>query len=187
MENNNSSSIEYFEITGAPGKYFKCPRYHGGATLSVAACAAQWRRASKADDEARIRLHACINCPTGANHAGVPDFTPQNPIKTGKICARCHRTASRIIHGRICVSCVNRQYEIQKGRNARGNKPSQCPTLHNIPVLVCDGDKPAQKQFLAVDMIEALLSAMKTAGERVAIGFKGAQPKPAGGEQLALF
>lgn len=187
MTKTSCQPVEYFKIPGAPGDYFVCPRYHGNAKLSVSACAAQWERARKGGEDARIRLHACVNCPIGAKHAGVTDFVPQNELQTRRICTRCHRDADRIIYGRLCVSCANRQYEFEKGRNARGNKPIRCPSLHRIAILVREGEKPArEQQFTAVDMLEVMLSAIKTSKDRVVIGFKGTPPRPAA-EQLSLF
>lgn len=174
------NEVNYFSIPGAPGEYFVCPRYHGKATLSVTSCAAQWQRAKSGGEEARIRLHACVNCPIGARHAGVEDFKPKSEIQTSKVCVRCHRPAARIIHKRLCVSCVNRQYEIEKGRNARGNKPTQCPELKNIAVLVRNDDKPAKPlEFIAENTLEAVLSAIKTSNGQVIVGFRGPPPRPA--------
>ncbi|HEX5678717.1 MAG TPA: hypothetical protein VFX91_12195 [Alcanivorax sp.] len=187
MDNTATAPVEYFKIPNAPGEYFRCPRYHGNATLSVTACAAQFNRTRTGGEDARIRLHACVNCPIGAQHAGIENFKPKTALQTSKLCTRCHRPASRIIHGRLCVSCVNRQYEIQKGKNARGNKPSQCPALHPLHVTVRDGDRPAQdREYLATGILEAALSALKTARDHAVVGFRGPPPRPAN-EQLTMF
>jgi hypothetical protein len=68
-----------------------------------------------------------------AHHAGVGDAT-LSPLFATPICARCERGATRLIHGHLCVSCMNRQYEYRKGANARGNAPVTHPSLHQAAI-----------------------------------------------------
>jgi len=108
--------------TGAPegARYFKCVRL--SAELSTSACAAQWKAAS-------TKLGtACHSCLVGQCHAisqGGAVSTSERRDKP-RICLRCGRNDLRIVQERgICVSCANRQYEVIRGRNAKGKVPTR--------------------------------------------------------------
>lgn len=183
-----NDSLIYFQYPGVSGDYFVCPGYNGYPTISVGSCAARWQRSQDKTDKDGIRMQACINCPIGAKHAGVKNFMPRSQVATTKICCRCHRLSNRIIHGRLCVSCVNRQYEFFRGKNAKGTKPVKCKNLKPIPLVVSDGsERPAETSFIAEDMLEAILSAMKTSSKAVAVGFKGLVRLPSQQQQLQLI
>ena len=80
-----------------------------------------------------LRRHtvACGRCPIGAHHAG-RQAPPQHLAES--TCARCEGHASRIIQGRLCVSCFNRQGEVIRGYDRKGNMPRV--TLHVGDMLV---------------------------------------------------
>lgn len=128
--------VTYFARDGLPGEYFACERY--GATLSPASCAALYRCEKKSEQG----LHPkCKGCPVGMFHAGEAVVNVRK-IYRSKLCPRCHCQASRLVKG-VCVSCVNRQYELERGRNARGTAPLQVTPLVRAPaVLLMDGAAP---------------------------------------------
>jgi hypothetical protein len=71
------------------------------------------------------RAH-CVGCPVGAVNAGerIEDATAARyEAALRKFCPRCSRPASRLINGRFCVSCYNRDREVARGRNCKGNPP----------------------------------------------------------------
>lgn len=47
---------------------FECPRRSGRLLLTPSTCAASHKMAKGSQDEARIRLGECIDCPTGAKN-----------------------------------------------------------------------------------------------------------------------
>lgn len=122
--------ISTFQIPEMPGvDHFACVRLH--ATLPVRACASMWHQANDAADDRRI---TCRGCPVGAGHAGIHNAS-LSPIFGILICGRCHSGATRLICGSLCVSCKNREYELVRGRNARGQYPSRLKPLaaHSLP------------------------------------------------------
>jgi len=97
---------DYFTMDSVPGKaFFRCDRMR--ATISTEACSGMWRRADELDDGSH---NTCRLCPVGAVHAGEVAAS-MSPLKGTLTCARCHRTAGRLIRAMVCVSCYNRQRE----------------------------------------------------------------------------
>lgn len=90
-------------------------------------------KASCANFHLRRHTVACARCPIGAHHAG-----RRAPAETAtrNECVRCQRQdgARRLIHGRICVSCFNRQGEVIRGYDRKGNVPRL--TLHVADLLI---------------------------------------------------
>ncbi|WP_454435435.1 hypothetical protein [Thauera mechernichensis] len=116
-----SQPVIYFAPAYAPHLWlFHCQVQH--MDLSREACA-----------NFHVRKHtaACARCPIGAHHAG-RQAPPQHLAES--TCARCEGHASRIIQGRLCVSCFNRQGEVERGRDRKGNAPRL--TLHTADMLI---------------------------------------------------
>jgi len=164
--------IEYFEIDAAPGlQFFRCDKL--SATLSAKGCAQNYRQAAGRDQA--DRLYHCRNCPIGAHHNGERAIRVSK-YYGGNLCARCHRPASRLIHKRICVSCQNREYEIVKGRNAKGTMPVRLPELHPQRVLVSiDGKVSPRRLERCVDATEAFLTILRTERGAIQFGFPPGQ------------
>ncbi|BBL75447.1 hypothetical protein [Methylomagnum ishizawai] len=111
-------SVNYSTPPGLSGDYFRCDRLAG--FWSVESCAKRWAAATKGGETAASYL-SCRNCPIGAAHAGQ---ACDNPEYHRRVCVRCDGPAvARFVHGLYCQSCVNRQYEIAKGRDGRGHPP----------------------------------------------------------------
>src|SRR5690606_26241625 len=77
--------------------------------------------------------------------AGI-ELTSVSRYRGMRICARCHRYASRLIGGYACVSCRNREYEAIRGRNAKGTRP----------VKIAGRLARRRLRFLAADQVQEL-------------------------------
>jgi hypothetical protein len=165
------AAVEYFDMEGAPGKYFACSRY---GTMSVASCGKNYAAAPLASKTGR--LEACVGCPVGLAHSGslltslVPSVAPPVP-ESGLYCVRCRRSGRdqdsrlvgrmRLVRGHsICVSCFNREREVLKGANAKGAKPKKWKHLFYARIgLVSDkGFRVEQLSHPVHDVFEAMLT-----------------------------
>ena len=125
---------------------FTCHRHVGELKLTTTACAKNWQRAKNAQPWDALRL--CQGCPVGAAHAGAPVPPPPVTAPNRHHCVRCNQYASRLLTDGVCVSCKNREYELNKGRDRRGKpvqpvslfwvlaNPSKRKTLDLYPVSV---------------------------------------------------
>lgn len=80
---------------------------------------------------------ACHSCPVGQCHARPRDEAVRSnaPRTKPQICLRCSRNDLRIVQERgICVSCANRQYEVARGRNAKGKAPTKASPLNEFAI-----------------------------------------------------
>jgi hypothetical protein len=100
----------------------------------------------------------CRDCPIGAANAGVAVRAPQATAsaKPMHICPRCGRVGcQRLIPSRgICVSCYNREREIERGRDRRGHIPRR-PALVPTLTLLNDGGETVARA--AVGIVELSL------------------------------
>lgn len=118
-------------MSPSPVAYF---RPHFAPNIELFHCAQQrldLSREACANFHLRRHTVACARCPIGAHHAG-RQAPPQHLAES--TCARCEGHASRIIQGRLCVSCFNRQGEVERGRDRKGNAPRL--TLHTADMLI---------------------------------------------------
>ena len=164
--------IEYTSKPPAPGEYFDCSRW--GACLSVSTCAGMWKSANGPTRPLpESRLYRCHRCEVGGSHAGQPAETG-NELFGKRICDRCHRLSSRIIHGELCVSCYNREREVIIGKNGRGAPPVKHPPLSPRRVLVSVDGRVAESIYPhTVDMTEVYVSIMRHQHGLIIFGFKG--------------
>ena len=175
---SHTESPEYsstYTKPGLPGLYFDCQRL--SATLRVETCTRMWSQAQQ--HNAPEGLHRCKDCAVGAVRAGHPEKArPDSPFG-GRICRRCHRPNSRISPGSLlCVSCLNRQHEIAKGRNACGGFPSRLPALHVRMAMV---RLPAGDELRTLgpcrDVLEVIVAAMQVLAPRLVVARRVVQPK----------
>lgn len=172
---------EYFELPELPGRQmFRCVKRQ--ATLQVEACSGMWRSANERG--APERLDQCRNCPLGAKHAGVGEIS-LSPLRGASICARCHTGTTRLIRKHLCVSCVNREYEYRKGRNARGTAPVTHPPLLALEIRYLAGDRPARLAIDAVSPTELVVAALRDSSKQVTFGFHARRPELPQGELFA--
>jgi hypothetical protein len=155
--------VDYHTLPNVPGRYFACVPYN--VTLSTTACAGMYTESKRAIEP---RHPACRGCAIGAHHAG--DTAPPPESLFGRLlCCRCHRKRGRLLYGALCISCVNRQYEVIRGRNGKGNPPVKAArTFH----LVCRAApaSAAQIEFgfqRSTSMVEAIYRVLRTEPRRV--------------------
>ena len=172
--------IQYFERPEIPGKpHFQCDKLR--ATLSVSSCAGMWRQANHDNIE---RLSRCKTCPVGATHAG-ETAASMSPLLGQCICARCQRTATRLIGKHLCVSCKNREYEWVTGKNAKGTAPVRMSRLGSRTIrYFAAGEPRTLKIDLTVDNTEMVVAVLRDSKKRVQFSFNG---MPRGITQTRLF
>lgn len=170
--------VGYFKIEGYEGQFFSCVQY---GTMSPAACAKNFAAAPEAQ-RTTGRLASCIGCEVGQHH--LDPVAPAKPIvlRTAlvyrKICVRCRRGGEvgvgkvRLVRGQtICVSCINREAEVIKGRNAKGGKPKKWRhLLQDVQIgSVANGSFTIERFSHPVrDRIEAMLTLLRRpAGPKV--------------------
>jgi len=173
--------IEYFGNALTPGRvYFRCDRMR--ATLSTDACSGMWRKANNEGDESH---GACMRCQLGAEHAGELQAS-MSPLKGTLTCARCHRSSGRLIGAMVCVSCKNREYELLRGRNAKGTAPVKLTCLSRRRVRYMAGSEPCSLVVQhSLDTDELVVAALRDSKNRVRFGFGVAMPPAV--RQLRLF
>ena len=164
--------VDYFSNADVPGKtYFRCDRMR--ATLSTEACKALWRRADELSDGSHS---SCRLCPLGSVHAGEVAAS-MSPLKGTLTCARCHRTAGRLIHGMVCVSCQNRAYEFLKGSNAKGTAPVKLCALDARRVRYRHGGEVCGLRLRhTVDTDELVVAVLRDSKQSVVFAFNSTPP-----------
>lgn len=172
--------VEYFTYDNVPGKtYFRCDRHR--ASLSTEACTTMWRKADEVSDGSH---NSCRLCPIGAVHAGEVAAS-MSPLKGTLTCARCHRTAGRLIGGMVCVSCKNREYEFLKGRNAKGTVPVKLCSLDARRIrFMAGGEVLSLRLARSFDIDELIIATLRDSKQRVAFGFSA---PPSALRQLRLW
>jgi len=172
---------EYVSLPELPGKkLFRCDKLL--ATISTEVCADMWRQANHENIEFRAR---CKNCTIGARHAGESDAS-MSPLKGATICARCQRSATRLIEGHVCVSCKNREYEWVKGCNAKGSRPIKMTPLAPRCLHYMHGREPCSiGRRLTKNTDELVVAALRDSRHTVAFGF--ASPGIVNERQRRLF
>lgn len=174
-------AVEYVKIAQVPGvDHFRCERLR--AVLAVTSCANMWRQANRPDGN----CGACRGCPIGTEHAGEAANATQSPFHQSKICARCHRPATRLIGRMHCVSCKNREYELDRGCNAKGTKPVKLGPLVRRRIQFTAGGQPCALAIAkSLDTSELIVAVLRDSGQRVRFGL-GVAAQPAL-RQLRLF
>jgi hypothetical protein len=153
----DTTTVTYYEISGADGKYFRCERYRCG--LSTNSCAKRWRSARAAAPGDAERVEKCRGCPIGAAHAG-QRAEHYSPLYRLGICGRCRRGGMRLIYSELlCVSCYNRAVPEwrHRGTNSKGTIPLTHPTPRRLTVLV-NGLPMDIRSPESADTIELVLS-----------------------------
>jgi hypothetical protein len=153
---------------------FLCPHQPGGLRLRPCACADLWRRGQGAPawDASRV----CRGCALGAQHAGVPT----QAVLPVLVCVRCGATDGRMIKSKgVCVSCYNREREVARGRDRRGQVPRHAGRVVTLTVQV-NGWRVSRS---AAGPVELALWALQAApGARVTRWVPAPQPM-----QLSLW
>ena len=92
---------------------------------------------------------------------------------------RCHRPAPRLIHGHLCASCANRQFEAIKNRNRKGRPPEKTTAemLARRTVSYLAGGKPKSRTIeRTIDMAELIVAVLRDEPEAVEFCFRSLRP-----------
>lgn len=184
--------VSYFGYPGVDGQYFRCERY---GTLSANACGQNFQLAPRLAREGR--LEGCVGCPIGAKHSG--GSVVSNSSGMQGFCVRCRKSPEdyggdgvgrvRLVKDGICVSCANREYEVIKGRNAKGAAPKtwRAKLAPRITGLVARDGVTVARSRMAVDRLEVGLAALRRSSAMALCWVSSGILPAARIEQLVLF
>jgi len=150
---------------------FDCERL--SARLTAPSCAARWKKAAERLPDPSNSLSHCRGCPIGASHAGVAMSSVEAAADEWRmVCCRCLRQSDRLIRGRLCVSCYNREREVKVGRNGKGGRPLLTDRLKPVSVAITteDGVTRIVTAESATGAVEIMVQAAKTAKGRLVFG-----------------
>lgn len=113
--------------------------------LSPAACGRQHGEQDR---------YPCGICPIGAMHAARERIVVHASNKTtgfARPCVRCEVGTFRLVAGRLCPSCYNRQREWFIGRNKKGGRPTIRLFTWEVLLIAPSGISPVTGQFSGID------------------------------------
>lgn len=88
------------------------------------------------------------------------------------ICPRCGAGTTRMIEGRKCINCYNRQREYVAGRNAKGTAPTKMRPLHEVEVRYTVDGRPSRfRSKLATGVPEIVAHVLRTTPGRINFHF----------------
>jgi hypothetical protein len=168
---------EYFKTDGCERQFFPCDQQR--STISTEACAANWRKARDLPAGYPGALFPCVGCKVGAAHAG-EEVVERSRLFGSDLCARCRRGGMRVIGGKLCVSCWNRNMEYQKGRNSKGRPVTFAFNARRLGVILNYGE-PDQRRIdvrdeYTANSMELAVQTLKIAPRRVAFCRAGGGP-----------
>ena len=139
--------------------------------LTEAGCARMFRSAAEHRPEVYEGRRHCVACPIGAANAGV-DLSSVAPLveRLRQICPRCARPSTRLINGERCVSCYNRQREVQVGADGKGNRPGLTDRLQVESVVIAEGGVTRTIDVVALSLTEVLIAQARRAKSPMAFG-----------------
>jgi hypothetical protein len=134
--------------------------------LTRKGCAALWTSARQKPPAPWDGRAACVGCNVGARNAGQPDV-PEIVAAVDawrRVCPRCRRVSLRMIRGRLCISCYNRDREVRIGHNAKGGRIRLAAKLHPAALQVVSEDGPRTIRLPSVlDLSEVMILAARKA------------------------
>jgi len=160
-----SPGIQYSTVPGCARSFFRCAPYQ--ATISTDACAGRFGVAQTARDEALEAVLHCRTCIVGAAHSG-RTVTRFAALYGSLICPRCGKGTTRMIGGRRCVSCYNREREVRAGRDARGNPPIGLRAPRGVTIQAVIDGAPRIIAGHVVDTTELVAHVLRTTAGRIA-------------------
>lgn len=112
--------------------------------LSASACSRLYASTLIKKPDAWEGRHHCVGCPVGAGHAGlIVNLVAMASADLASLCSRCTRQSERIVAGRHCPSCYNRDREARLGRNCKGGTPRLAALLHaQVMAVGVAGQRP---------------------------------------------
>jgi hypothetical protein len=78
-----------------------------------------------------------------------------------------------MIGNRLCISCSNREWEVRRGRNAKGSRPTISLPERRVGVII-DVDRPGEQRRIdvvaehAIDVAEIMAQILRVAVGKVA-------------------
>jgi hypothetical protein len=142
--------------------------------LTEAACARFWLSSNPVSPPVWEGRVACHGCPAGAARAG-GTVDPFQAIRERlhPVCPRCRKAASRIINDRLCVSCYNRDAEVRRGYNRKGQPPVRtiARLTHARIVVVENGLASALADEKTFGPLELVLRSARRATAPLAFGW----------------
>ncbi|WP_198374031.1 hypothetical protein [Neoroseomonas rubea] len=147
--------------------------------MTERACVRMWSSTQEKPPELHEARTACLTCPLGAQRAGIDVAIAERLAHAAALadvmrhhCPRCSRKAARLINGRFCISCYNRDREARIGRNAKGTPPTITATIHAKKVAVTLPSSTPRIVAIerVVSRMEALVVAARQAGPGALIG-----------------
>jgi len=145
-------------------------------TLSRPGCAKLWLSTVEREPATWEGRHACLNCPVGAANAGRPLASVAIAVAAIRgVCPRCRGFGARIIGGHLCISCYNRQREVERGRNAKGTRPRLADRLHpeSLAVVEAGAGRTVCREGV-IAPAELVVALAKAATGWMAFGRRGA-------------
>ena len=157
---HTAPGVAYTTYPGTDLRLFRCDRL--SATLSTDACAQRHRDAQSATGDHLDRLIDCRSCPIGAAHAGTT-LIHYSWLYGSEICPRCGKGTTRMIHGRRCISCYNREREVLSGQNGKRRKPIYLRPVAPIELhYITDGEPRRIQLAQATGLVEAMAHVLRT-------------------------
>lgn len=147
--------------------------------MTAPACARMWNSTKEKPPAPHEARSACVTCPLGAQRAGIDVAVAEAQARAAALadvmrhhCPRCSQKAARLINGRFCISCYNRDREARIGRNAKGTPPTITATIHAEKVAVTLPSSTPRIVAIerVVSRMEALVVAARQAGPGALIG-----------------
>ena len=147
--------------------------------MTAAGCVRLWRSGQERPPAPHEARSACMTCALGPQRAGIDVASAERQARAAalaaamrQLCPRCERVAGRLINGRFCISCYNRDREARIGRNAKGTPPSIAARIHAATLAVAPGAEPPRVIAVerVVSRIEAIAVAARQAGPGATIG-----------------
>jgi hypothetical protein len=155
--------VTYHQVIGCDRQFFRCIGL--SATLSTDACAANWRKAQELRPDDVSALHRCRTCRVGAAHSG-ETVVERSPIFGMSFCPRCRRGCAKIIAGKLCVSCWNRERAYIKGANGKGTACTFRFDSRRLGVITEAGFADIRDEFTA-DTAEITIQTLRTVPGRI--------------------
>lgn len=171
-------AYQVVEVAGSSLRTFRCEAHE--AIVTDSGCAARFAKAQGRarrtngqlflsgrgmDDvraDSKLAMDACQRCPLGALHAGAAPVTHSAHYASDQ-CPRCGFGTNRMIAGRVCVNCYNREREVLSGRNGRGNRPKRLAPIHTFSMrLAVDGRRFAAIEDRATSATEVICRQLRT-------------------------
>ena len=150
-------------IEAAAPEMMRCDRRN--MTLTTPGCIRLWKSAQESRPAEHEGRYECLTCPIGAANAGVTISPVADLVEALRtICPRCRRRSARMIAGRLCVSCYNRDREVVIGKNCKGHRPLLADVLHGERLAIIGGGNVEVGEFAAVtSSIEVMVAAARSA------------------------